>query len=194
MNDKDTAQELRQFTYWCGADNPASRDIHPPICDKAADLIESLQAQLAEAKENHVDDYIRLQTELAAEKAKNAELQHYNISCTKQAGRLLLDRAELMQLRNFLRKYDYPDLDAWISAYNQQNNLLSASQARERAAVEDIPHSCEYCANARIDDGCKCLPDGDTYSPDYTEGFDRDNCEHWQWRGQQQGGDAYGNN
>ena len=50
----------------------------------------------------------------------------------------------------------------------------------------DIPHNCEYCGHRRADGGCKLLPDGDAFSPDYTEGFDRDDCEHWEWRGVQE--------
>lgn len=47
----------------------------------------------------------------------------------------------------------------------------------------DVPQNCEYCRYKRKDGGCKLLPDGDAFSPDYTEGFDRDDCEHWEWRG-----------
>lgn len=35
-------QELRSYTYWLGKDEPCSRDIHPPICDAAADAIQAL--------------------------------------------------------------------------------------------------------------------------------------------------------
>jgi hypothetical protein len=47
----------------------------------------------------------------------------------------------------------------------------------------DVPQNCEYCRYKRKDGGCKLLPDGDAFSPDYTEVFDRDDCEHWEWRG-----------
>ena len=47
----------------------------------------------------------------------------------------------------------------------------------------DVPQNCDYCRYKRKDGGCKLLPDGDKFSPDYTEGFDRDDCEHWEWRG-----------
>lgn len=47
----------------------------------------------------------------------------------------------------------------------------------------DVLQNCEYCRHKRKDGGCKLLPDGDKFSPDYTEGFDRDDCEHWEWRG-----------
>jgi hypothetical protein len=47
----EIVKELREYTYWCGSSNNASRDIHPGICDMAADRIESLQAQLATAQE-----------------------------------------------------------------------------------------------------------------------------------------------
>lgn len=38
--------ELRNYTYWCGSSQPYSRDIHPPICDEAADYIEALENAL----------------------------------------------------------------------------------------------------------------------------------------------------
>lgn len=60
----------------------------------AADLIESLQSQLA------------------AERVKYAELQRYNVDCTKQFGMLQMDKVNLQ-------------------------NLLTESQRRERAAVEE---------------------------------------------------------
>ena len=46
----------------------------------------------------------------------------------------------------------------------------------------DVPQNCEYCRYKRKDGGCKLLPNGDAFSPNYTEGFDRDDCEHWEWR------------
>ena len=56
------------------------------------------------------------------------------------------------------------------------------------AAKGDVPHDCQHCAHSNPDGSCKCLPDGDAFSPDYTEGFDRDNCEHWEWRGRESEG------
>ena len=50
----------------------------------------------------------------------------------------------------------------------------------------DVPQNCEYCRYNRKDGGCKLLPDGDALSPDYTDGFDRDDCEHWEWRGMEE--------
>ena len=29
---------------------------------------------------------------------------------------------------------------------------------------------------------CALLPDGDEFSINYTEGYDRDDCEHWELR------------
>lgn len=39
-------KELRSYTYWCGSDHPYSHDIHPKICDQAADRIEALERAL----------------------------------------------------------------------------------------------------------------------------------------------------
>ncbi len=61
--------------------------------------------------------------------------------------------------------------------------------AQERdAAIEEIPHNCDYCENAQASGACTLLPEGDECSPDYTEGYDRDDCEHWEWRGVRDGG------
>lgn len=42
-----------------------------------------------------------------------------------------------------------------------------------------IPHGCLSCGHGLPDGRCKLLPDGDQFSIDYTDGFDRDDCEHW---------------
>lgn len=73
---------------------------------------------------------------------------------------------------------DIPDLLAEIDRLQKELD----------AAVGDIPHDCQHCAYSNPDGSCTCLPDGDAFSPDYTEGFDRDNCEHWEWRGRESEG------
>lgn len=63
---------------------------------------------------------------------------------------------------------------------------LSRVEAERDAAISDVPHDCEHCKHAMGSGACKLLPDGDQFSPDYTESFDRDgNCDHWEWRGAQ---------
>lgn len=47
----DLVNELREYTYWLGSGEGYSRDIHPPICDKAADRIEELKKERDEAIE-----------------------------------------------------------------------------------------------------------------------------------------------
>ena len=42
-----------------------------------------------------------------------------------------------------------------------------------------VPHCCANCGHKKSDGSCELLPDGDQVSIDYTEGFDRDDCEHW---------------
>ncbi len=42
---KALIDELKEFTYWQGQSGPESRDIHPPICEKAANTIETLLAE-----------------------------------------------------------------------------------------------------------------------------------------------------
>lgn len=42
MEHQKLVERLRAYTYWLGKDEPCSRDIHPPICDEAADAISAL--------------------------------------------------------------------------------------------------------------------------------------------------------
>ena len=42
-----------------------------------------------------------------------------------------------------------------------------------------VPHCCANCGHKKPDGSCELLPDGDQFSVDCTEGFDRDDCEHW---------------
>lgn len=56
MNATEIVKALREYTYWCGSSGPASHDIHPQICDVAADLIEQQEAELAALKEGWMPD------------------------------------------------------------------------------------------------------------------------------------------
>lgn len=68
----------------------------------------------------------------------------------------------------------------------QLRDELSLVEAERDAAIEDVPHDCEHCKYAEVNGACKLLPDGDQFSPDYTDGFDRDgNCDHWEWHSAQ---------
>lgn len=71
---------------------------------------QSIAARYARTLTTAVDD---LQSQLAAERVKFAELQRYNVDCTKQFGMLQMDKVNLQ-------------------------NLLTESQRRERAAEELI--------------------------------------------------------
>jgi hypothetical protein len=46
----EIVKELRNYEYWCGSSGKYARDIHPHICERAADMIESLQAKLTESR------------------------------------------------------------------------------------------------------------------------------------------------
>lgn len=82
-----------------------------------------------------------LQEQLAAERAKYAELQRYNVDCTKQCGMLQMDKVNLQ-------------------------TLLTESQRRERTAVEDIEKmmricekgSCHFCADGDCTNSPMCTP------------------------------------
>ena len=78
----------------------------------------------------------QLEEQLAAERAKYAELQRYNVDCTKQCGILQMDKVNLQ-------------------------TLLAESQRRERAAVEDLKRFSACCqCNANIDGSCCDMFDG----------------------------------
>lgn len=63
---------------------------------------------------------------------------------------------------------------------------LACVEAERDAAITDVAHDCEHCKHATGNGACKLLPGGDEFSPDYTDGFDRDgNCDHWEWCGAQ---------
>lgn len=130
-NADEIVRALRENAEWCDAN-----EYEVPICmgdnqREAADLIESLQAQIA------------------AERVKFAELQRYNVDCTKQFGMVQMDKVNLQ-------------------------NLLTESQRRERAAVEDLELNaacpCRVCKNS------KCYRRNG-----------RENCK-FEWRGPQEAG------
>lgn len=43
-------KRLREYTYWLGKDESYSRDIHPPICDEAARMLEQLLMMYKDVK------------------------------------------------------------------------------------------------------------------------------------------------
>ena len=64
---------------------------------------------------------------------------------------------------------------------------LDRMRKERNAAVAATPHDCDNCKHVCVSGACRLLPDGDEFSPDYTEGFDRDDCEHWEWCGAEDG-------
>ena len=50
MEYKELIERLKKETYWVGGSHPYSHDVHPLICDEAAEAITSLLAR-AEAAE-----------------------------------------------------------------------------------------------------------------------------------------------
>lgn len=83
-----------------------------------------------------------------------------------------LDCAERLQA-------DYDKAIKRLLATDDENRAL---QRRLDEALKYIPHSCECCSQQRDAGRCALLPDGDEFSIDYTEGYDRDDCEHWELR------------
>lgn len=66
---KELLERLRKETYWSGSSGPGSREIHPLICDEAADAIAELMAR-AEAAERQRDEAM---ADLEATRAALAE-------------------------------------------------------------------------------------------------------------------------
>lgn len=66
---KDLVERLSKETYWSGSSGPGSRDIHPAICDEAADAIAELMAR-AESAERQRDEAM---ADLEATRAALAE-------------------------------------------------------------------------------------------------------------------------
>ena len=166
MTHDEIVNALRENAEWCDAN-----EYDVPLCmgdnqRAAADLIESLQSQLADY--HHMSELVdgkmeenqrlrrineNLQEQLAAERDKYAELQRYNVDCTKACDRQMV---EILELR-------------------EQSANLAESQRRERAAVEDarqgsVCRTCHYLNN-----GCEPL------------NLDA-GCHKWQWRGPQEAG------
>lgn len=90
-------EALRSYTYWFGGGSTVSRDIHPPICDKAADTLEAQAKEIEELK-SHSEairaDYLALVKE--------------SLERTKTLARL---EAEIEGLREALQNWheDYHD-------------------------------------------------------------------------------------
>ncbi|HNX99599.1 MAG TPA: hypothetical protein PKN39_02355 [Oscillospiraceae bacterium] len=111
------------------------------ILRDAADMITRLNDFDQSQSKIAPDRRQRAEVQLAAEKAKYAELQQYNVDCTKQCDALLAEKIDL-------------------------KNQLAASKRREQAAVADIEKmmricekgSCHFCANGDCAESPYCSP------------------------------------
>ncbi len=101
------------------------------MCGEAADALKRLLAENERLRSNcyamdGVEAIIRerdaYRAQLAAERAKYAELQRYNVDCTKACDRQMV---EILELR-------------------EQSAQFSEAQRRERAAVEDLYMACKH--------------------------------------------------
>lgn len=113
--------------------------------DAAADLIESQQAQLA------------------AEHAKYAELQRYNVGCTKKIDALLVEKMDLKErLSDQTARANICEHDAktWREDRDRLQAQLDASQRETQAAEQDIQFVadgmiCDICTHSGEDAGDK---------------------------------------
>ena len=74
------------------------------------------------------------------------------------------------------------DYDKTIKRLLATGDENRAMQRKLDEALKYIPHSCECCSHQRSAGACALLPEGDEFSVDYTDGYDRDDCEHWELR------------
>jgi len=128
--------------------------------DSAADLIESLQAQLAESQRR----------EQAAENTLKETWEWDMYQCANREIERLRKTLQLVQL----------DRDTAYEEMNRLKSELSASQARERAAVEDIHEIDRFngkCFRCKSWNGVRCKRG---YSVNVSF------CNDWQWRGPQE--------
>ena len=93
-------------------------------------------------------------------------------------------RLEAIKAENSKLSLEAATAKSWQKKYVSTKLALEMAEKRADAAVEMIPHDCDHCKHhGKVRGICALLPDGDEFSADYTEGFNRDDCEHWEWRG-----------
>lgn len=129
MDIEKLIERLRSYTYWLGQDGPESHDIHPLICDEAADAISTIPTLQAEnekliAANNAV---ARDNAQLQAENDKlRSELRHKE--------ELVRQQAEELERRDKLLKEQEAELE---------------QVKRERDSAREV--ICAYC----LDIPCK---------------------------------------
>ena len=172
METDEIVRALRENVGWCGAN-----EYEIPLCmgdnqREAADLIESLQARLA--------DYHHMSELVDGKMEENQRLRRINENLQEQLAEKIhiklrtdedmLTPAEAIETINRLRK-----------AYRKTTAQLNESQRREQAAVEDLKRFSACCqCNANIDGSCCDMFDGTAENKYF--------CSNWQWRGPQEAG------
>lgn len=127
--------------------------------DAAADTIERLNDFEHSQCTKLLARIAELEAQLTAERAKYAELQRYNVDCTKQCDALIVEKIDLKaqfaesqrQLRAAVKKRH----GRWINYYHTGPSSFSGTCSVCRA-TNDIPQiiSAHYCPN------CGCPMDG----------------------------------
>lgn len=110
MDIEKLIERLRSYTYWLGQDGPESHDIHPLICDEAADAISMLQAENAK---------------LRAELQKS---EHDNVNLT---GELAKVAAELKQVKRALAMM-------WFAYVNSDKDFPHSYETEALAEAERL--------------------------------------------------------
>ena len=88
MDIEKLIERLRSYTYWLGQDGPESHDIHPLICDEAADAISTIPTLQAE------------NAQLRAELSRKEELVRRQAKELERRDKLLKEQeAELEQVK-----------------------------------------------------------------------------------------------
>lgn len=171
----------------------------------AADLIESMQAKLAEkdAEIKRLNDeppaykFYYCESEdsyLLGRRVGNFYYAHWHdgIGFVFDMSRYLPWGEHVVALRTAWKEHTYPsepkeiNSSEWFNGFLAQR--LSASHRRERAAAKDIPHICETCGKKGI--SCLTCNRSRQNDPYMATG------DHWRWKGwckkERRGNDADG--
>jgi HPt (histidine-containing phosphotransfer) domain-containing protein len=191
----EIAKRLREYKRLCGGSNAAIvRDWHLQLCEDAADLIESLQAQLTTAYMDGVKKAvyeIMKEADIPGSQEIRDSGDTDDVMCTKVAERIkayLTDKKLLHVIGNDLvRTYDGSALDRADQYIEQLEKQLTESRARERAAVEDMKHLIFKCADSPEDFcGEVCANNNGICQKGVAAGYS-DKCGGFEWRGPGEG-------
>lgn len=155
MHYEGLVERLRNETYWLGGSEPYSHDIHPVICDEAAEVITDLIACI-EATENERD---RLREAMKLN-CLQCESMHKNGNCMEVGGFCTSVPAAYCPL--------IPKL---LKKISETESRAERAERERNAAIKMLRKIewCNGCKNFRGLQGCRigalvtCNPQNDMY-------------------------------